>query len=154
GYAASSMWLTHRVGRRLVPINFERLRVEADFRYGLIHFRDGAKTVALVGGEHVERRQALARFQAVVANWWQLLAAQRTLAVLTTGIGQATGMVPLLVAVPAYFAHLITLGSIVQIRIAYTQVSSALTWFVYAYQEIARWRANVERLSTLSETLD
>ena len=154
GYALTSMWLTHVVGRRLVPINFDRLRVEADFRHGLMRFRDNTKRVALVRGEPVERREALARFQRVVDNWWQLLAAQRTLAVLTTGIGQVNTMVPLAVAVPAYFAGLITLGSIVQIRIAYTQVSSALTWFVYAYQEIARWRANVERLSTLSEAID
>ena len=39
-------------------------------------------------------------------------------------------------------------------RIAYGQISGALTWFVFAYQEIARWRANVERLATFSESLD
>jgi putative ATP-binding cassette transporter len=33
-------------------------------------------------------------------------------------------------------------------------VSGSLAWFVYAYQEIARWRANVERLSTFSEVMD
>jgi putative ATP-binding cassette transporter len=33
-------------------------------------------------------------------------------------------------------------------------VSGALNWFVYAYQEIARWRANVERLSTFAEVID
>src|SRR5581483_9474709 len=47
-----------------------------------------------------------------------------------------------------------TLGTIVQIRFAYGQVSGALSWFVYAYQEIARWRANVERLSTFAEAMD
>jgi putative ATP-binding cassette transporter len=69
-------------------------------------------------------------------------------------IGQANNVVPVLVAAPAYFAGAITLGTIVQIRIAYGQVSSALGWFVFAYQEIARWRANVARLSSLSEMMD
>jgi putative ATP-binding cassette transporter len=59
-----------------------------------------------------------------------------------------------LVAAPAYFAHLITLGSIVQIRIAYGHVSGALIWFVNAYQEIARWRANIERLVAFVEVMD
>jgi putative ATP-binding cassette transporter len=154
GYAGLSMWITHLVGRRLVPINYDRLRFEADFRYGLVHFRDNAVTVALAHGETVEQRVALDRFGRIVRNWWQLIRAQRSLTLLTGGIGQANSIVPVLVAAPAYFARLITLGSVVQIRIAYGQVSGALAWFVSAYQEIARWRANVERLSTLSESLD
>jgi putative ATP-binding cassette transporter len=62
--------------------------------------------------------------------------------------------VPLLVAAPAYFAGHITLGSVVQVRYAYGQVSASLSWFVNAYQEIARWRANVERLATFAEVMD
>jgi putative ATP-binding cassette transporter len=154
GYAAASMWITHRVGRRLVPINYDQLRLEADFRYGLVHYRDHAATVAISRGEEEEQRDALTRFRHLIANWWQLVRAQRNLSLLTGGIGQANALVPVLIAAPAYFARLITLGSIVQIRIAYGQISGALSWFVFAYQEIARWRANVERLSTLAEGLD
>ena len=154
GYAAVSMWITHRVGRRLVPINYDRLRLEADFRYGLVHFRDNAATISLTRGERVEQREALIRFRHVIANFWQLVRAQRNLTLLTGGIGQANALVPVLIAAPAYFARLISLGSIVQIRIAYGQISGALSWFVFAYQEIARWRANVERLATMSEHLD
>jgi putative ATP-binding cassette transporter len=62
--------------------------------------------------------------------------------------------VPLLVAAPAYFAGHITLGSIVQVRYAYGQVSGSLSWFVNAYQEIARWRASIERLATFGEVMD
>jgi putative ATP-binding cassette transporter len=146
GYAIVSTWLTHLVGRRLVPINFDRLRFEADFRYGLVRFRDSVEAVALSRGEALERLGALQRFGNVIANWWQLIRAQRNLNLLTTGIGQANGLVPLLVAAPAYIAGQLTLGSVAQIRFAYGQVSGALNWFVYAYQEIARWRANAERL--------
>lgn len=154
GYAFVSMWITHRVGRRLVPINYDRLRLEADFRYGLVHFRENAATVVLSRGEGMEQREALTRFRHVIANWWHLVRAQLNLSLLTGGIGQANALVPVLIAAPAYFAQLLTLGSIVQVRIAYGQISSALTWFVFAYPEIARWRANVERLSTFAESLD
>ena len=87
-------------------------------------------------------------------NWWQLIAAQRNLTLFTGVIGQANGVVPFLVAAPGFFAGLITLGTVAQIRFAYGQVSGALNWFVFAYQEIARWRANVERLSTFTEVMD
>ena len=153
-YALLSMWITHRVGRRLVPINYDRLRLEADFRYGLVHFRDNATEVALSQGEREEQRAAMKQFRRVIANWWQLVRAQLHLGLLTGGIGQANALVPILIAAPAYFAHLLTLGSIVQVRIAYGQISGALTWFVFAYGEIARWRANVERLSTMAESLE
>jgi putative ATP-binding cassette transporter len=154
GYALVSTWVTHLVGRRLVPINFDRLRVEADFRYGLVRFRDNVEPVALARGESVERMNALARFAHVIRNWWQLIRAQRNLSLLTTGLGYANDMVPVLAAAPAYFTHLITLGNIVQIRLAYGHVSGSLIWFVNAYQEIARWRASIERLATFSDVMD
>jgi vitamin B12/bleomycin/antimicrobial peptide transport system ATP-binding/permease protein len=154
GYAVLSTWFTHLVGRRLVPINFDRLRAEADFRYGLVHFRDHCESVALSRGEPLERLGALVRFRSIVENWWQLIRAQRNLTLLTTGVGQTNGLVPLLVAAPAYIAGHLTLGSVAQVRFAYGQVSGALTWFVNAYQEIARWRASIERLATLLETID
>ena len=153
-YAAISTSSTHVVGRRLVPLNFDRLRYEADFRYGLARFReDGASgTTARTGAE--EKRAALDRFQQIVRNWREVIAAQRRLSIFTGTLGQVSGLVPLLVAAPGFFAGLVTLGTVAQIRYAYGQVAGALSWFVYAYQEIARWRANVERLSTFAEVLD
>jgi putative ATP-binding cassette transporter len=153
-YAGFSTWLTHVVGRPLVPLNFERLRYEADFRYGLMRFRDNVELVTLSHGEALERGSSSERFGHVIGNWLQLITAQRRLTVFTGLVGQANGLVPLVVAAPGFFAGLITLGTVVQVRFAYGQVSGSLNWFVYAYQEIARWRANVERLSTFSEVID
>src|SRR5690606_32186749 len=126
----------------------------ADFRYKLVRFRENVEPIALAHGEPAERRLALGRFQRVVENWWSLIRAQRNLTLLTTGVGQANTLVPLLVAAPAYFAGQLTLGSVMQVRIAYGEVSGALTWFVNAYQEIARWRATIERLVTLGEEIE
>ena len=153
-YAAFSSWLTHMVGRPLVALNVDRLRYEADFRYGLMRFRDNVELVTLSDGAALERRAAVTRFGSVVRNWWDLITAQRRLTMFTGFVGQANGVVPLLVAAPSFFAGLITLGTIAQVRFAYGQVSGALSWFVFAYQEIARWRANVERLSGFTEVMD
>ena len=61
-----STWITHLVGRRLVPINFDRLRFEADFRYGLVRFRDNVEAVVFSRGEESERLGALGRFGHVI----------------------------------------------------------------------------------------
>lgn len=153
-YALLAIWITHMVGRPLVAIQFDRQRYEADFRFSLARFRENVEEVALAHGEAGERRGALARFGFVVTNWWQLIRAQRNLTLLTTGIGQANSIVPLLVAAPGFFSGHFTLGSVMQTRIAYGEVSGALTWFVNAYQEIARWRASIERLITLLDEID
>lgn len=153
GYAVLAMWVTHLVGRKLVPINFDKLRYEADFRYGLVRFRDHVEEIALTGGEELERATLRERFQYVVLNWWQLIRAQRDLSLLTLGIGQANGIVPVAIAAPAYFAGHLTLGNIAQVNFAYGQVSGALTWFVHAYQEIATWRASIHRLITFADVM-
>jgi putative ATP-binding cassette transporter len=153
-YAVLATWIAHRVGRALVPINFDRLRFEADFRFALVRFRENAEAIGLADGEGYERERAAGRFGRIVGNWWDLIRAQRTLTLATTGIGQANQAVPLLVAAPGYFLGHLTLGTVTQVGIAYAQVSGALTWFVNAYQEIALWRASIERLVTFTTALD
>jgi putative ATP-binding cassette transporter len=153
-FAIVSMLATHLLGRRLVPINFDRLRYEADFRYGLVRFRDHVEQIALTRGEAVERLGAAARFRHVFDVFLQLIRAERNLTLLTASMGQVNGLVPLLVAAPAYLAGLLTLGMIYQTRVAYEHVSGALSWFVNAYREIARWRANIERLAALADAMN
>ncbi len=154
GFALLSMWLTHVVGRKLVPINFERIKCEADFRYGLVRFRDSVEAVAMSGGEAVERIGAVTRFQRIVRNWLELVRAERNLNVLTQGLGQASSVIPLLIAAAPYFANLLSLGAVAQTRFAYGQVAGGLQWFVNAYREIARWRANIERLISFADAMD
>src|SRR5262249_33808942 len=119
-----------------------------------VRFRENAEAIGLAGGESFEESSALERFGRIVGNWWQLIRAQRNLTLLTTGIGQLNGIVPLLVAAPGYFLGNLTLGRVVQTGAAYGQVSGALAWFVNAYQEIAGWRASIERLLTFTDAMD
>jgi len=153
-YAGLASWLSHRVGRPLVPINFDQQRYEADFRYTLVRFRESVEPVAFYRGEEGERRSAEGRFYRVVDNWKRLIRAQLNLSLFTTGISQANGVVPLLVAAPGFFLGRLTLGDVIQTNIAYSNVSSALTWFMFAYQEIADWRASLERLFTFTDAVD
>jgi len=154
GFSVLSMWITNLVGRRLVPLNYDKIRLEADFRYGLVRYRDHVEAVALSRGEAVERVGAVGRFLRVYDNFCQLVGAQRTLAILTQAIGVVNTLVPLVAAGLAYFGGLLSLGIIAQTRFAYGQVAGALAWFVNAYQEIARWRANIERLAAFSDAID
>ena len=147
GYAIVGTWLTHLVGRPLVGIEFDKQRLEADFRYSLIRVRENAEGVALYNGERIERMALLDRFAAVVVNWRSYMTREKWLNMLVNGYGQVASIFPLVVASPRYFAGEIQLGGLTRISGAFGQVQASLSWFVDRYDALAQLRAIVERLA-------
>jgi len=152
-YAVLGTWFTHLVGRPLVGLSFRQQRVEADFRYALVRFRENMEGVALLGGEAEERGTLLARFGQVVGNWRAIMTRTKLLNTLTTGYEQVAVIFPIVVAAPRYFSGAIQLGGLMQTVGAFAQVQSALSWFVSSYANLASWRATVERLTTFHKQI-
>ena len=153
-YAIIGTWLTHLVGRKLVPLNFVKQRVEADFRFALVRARENTEGIALYGGEEEEKRTLLARFAALAANWRQLMTRYKYLIALTAGYGQVADVFPYVIASPPYFAGLVQLGALTQTANAFGQVQGAMSWFVDTYSTLAAWRATVERLTTFYRAIE
>jgi putative ATP-binding cassette transporter len=152
-YAIAGSMLSHRIGRRLVPLNFAQQRFEADFRYGLIRVREHAESIALYGGEQPERTSVIGRFSKVVANYWALVGAQKRLIWAQSFYGQLAVIFPFVVAAPRYFDGPLKLGDLMQISNAFGQVQGSLSWFVSAYAELAAWKATTDRLLTFDDAL-
>jgi len=152
-YAIAGSWLSHLIGRRLIPLNFAQQRFEADFRYGLVRVREHAESIALYRGEAPERSGLLARFAAVVANYWALVRAQKRLIWAQSFYGQLAVIFPFVVAAPRYFNGPLKLGDVMQIANAFGQVQSSLSWFVNAYASLATWKATTDRLLTFDDAL-
>jgi putative ATP-binding cassette transporter len=153
-YAIVGTWLTDRIGRPLVRMNFDRQRYEADFRFGLVRFRENTEGVALYHGEPDELRNFRARFSSVVRNWWDIMRQQKRLTWFTAGYGQAAIIFPFVVAAPRYFRGEIPLGGLVQTASAFGQVQDSLSFIVSSYTDIAEWRSVVQRLVGFEEALD
>jgi putative ATP-binding cassette transporter len=153
-YAIVGTWLTDRVGRPLVRLNFGQQGYEADFRFALVRFRENTEGVALYRGEADELRSFRARFRAVVRNWWDIMRQQKRLTGFTAGYTQAAIIFPFVVAAPRYFRGDILLGGLVQTATAFGQVQTALSFIVSSYADIAEWRAAVERLTGFERALD
>ncbi|HSB82591.1 MAG TPA: ABC transporter ATP-binding protein/permease [Candidatus Methylomirabilis sp.] len=152
-YAAVGSVATHLVGRRLIGINFDLQRADADFRFRMIRIRENAESVALYGGESDEQEQLRVSFGHIWRTWWRLMKAQRRLTFFTAGYGQAATIFPVLVAAPRFFSGAISLGGLTQTAFAFGQVQSSLSWFVDAYPRIAQWTASVNRLIGFEEEL-
>ena len=147
GYAIVGTWLTHKIGKPLIPLNFNQQRYEADFRFNLVRFRENSEGVALYRGEEDELRGFRSRFMAVVDNWWAIMRRQKLLTFFTVGYNQAAVVFPFVVGAPRYFSGAIQLGGLVQISNAFGQVQGALSWFIGAYTDFAAWKATVDRLT-------
>lgn len=152
-YAGVGSWLTHRVGRALIPLNVRRQRAEADFRYGLVRLRDNTEGVALSGGEATEQAAAGTRFAAIRANWIALARRELKVNLFTDGFAQAAAIFPIVIAAPRYFAGTIQLGDLMRTAGAFGSVNDALSWFVTAYAKLADWRSQIVRLTTFQQAI-
>jgi putative ATP-binding cassette transporter len=152
-YSVVGTWLTHLVGRALVPLRFRQQRVEADFRYALVRFRENMEGVALYNGEDEEKAGLRERFINVVNNWWAIMKRTKLLNSLVVGYSQVAIIFPLVVAAPRYFAGKLELGGMMQTADAFGQVQGSLSWFIASYSTLAQWRAIVERLTTFHRAI-
>ena len=153
-YAIIGTWLTNRIGRPLVRLNFDQQRFEADFRFGLVRLRENAEGVALYHGETDELRGFQQRFAEVVRNFWNIMRRQKRLTWLTSGYAQAAVIFPFLVAAPRYFRGALQLGGLIQTATAFGQVQDSLSFLVSSYTDIAAWRSVVERLAGFDRVLE
>ncbi|QDO96609.1 ABC transporter ATP-binding protein/permease [Ferrovibrio terrae] len=153
-YAAAGTWLTHLIGRPLVQINFDKQKLEADFRFHLVRVREHAEGIAFQRGETVERAGLGARFAQVFSNFYDLMRKTKQLTWFTSGYGQLALIFPFVVGAPRYFSGAIQLGGLMQIVSAFGQVQEALSYIINAYSEIAEWRAVIDRLTTFRNGLE
>ncbi len=153
-YAVVGTYLSYKIGRRLVRINFEQEQYRANFRFGMSRLKENAESIALYGGESDERRGLMPSFGAVWTNWWALMRMQKRLNWFQTFYGQAGGIFPILVIAPRYFAGAIDFGTIFRINQAFGQVADALTWFMDNFVALTAWKATVNRLIGFVEAMD
>ncbi len=145
-YAIVGTWLVNRIGRPLIGLNYQQQQYEADLRFSLVRLRENAEGIALYGGEKPELNTVSARFANVVSNWWGIMRRQKLLTFFSSGYSQIAIIFPYVVAAPRYFAGAFQLGELMQTAQAFSQVQTALSWFVSSYTDLADWKATVNRL--------
>ncbi|MEG4582661.1 ABC transporter ATP-binding protein/permease [Microcoleus sp. MON1_C5] len=140
-------------GKRLIVLNFNQLRKEADFRYGLVHIRDNAESIAFYRGETQESVQVKNRFSEAVRNFNLLIGWQRNLQYFTYSYKYATYIIPSLFLASIYFAGEIRYGDITQAEFAFRQVLEAFSLVVYKIETLSLFAAGINRLATFNESL-
>ncbi len=148
GYAILGTWVTHLIGRPLIPLNFEQERVEANYRFSLARLREYTEQVALLSGEPAEKEGLSRRFGQIVDNYMRIVVRLIKLNSFTAAYFQANVVVPYILTAPYYFIGKITLGQMQQVVGAFSRVESALTYFIQIYTTLADYKAVLDRLTT------
>ena len=146
-YVAIATFVTHGLGAPLKRLDFEQQRREADFRFALTRLRENVEPVALAGGEAAERSQLSRRFAALAGNWRALANRELILGFFSRPYFQTVLTIPIFLALPAYLAGRVTFGGLMQLRSAFQNVVTTLSWFIVSYKDLAQLAATASRLS-------
>jgi putative ATP-binding cassette transporter len=141
-------------GKKLIGLNFNQLRKEANFRYSVIHVRKNAESVAFYRGEEQEGFQIGRRFAEAMTNFNALIGWQRNLGFLTTGFNYFIVIIPSLVIAPLYFSGKVQFGVLSQADMAFAQVLASLALIVTSYESISAFVAVTNRLGTFIDALE
>lgn len=145
-YSILGTWITHKVGHRLVSLNYLQQKLEADFRFSMVRLRETAESVAFYNGAAKEEAFLSNRFMTLLRNTLFIIKKQKQLSWLTNSYAQIAIIFPFVVAVPRYLSQNISLGGLMQIANCFGKVQDAMSYFVDVYASLAEWQSCAERL--------
>jgi putative ATP-binding cassette transporter len=132
--------------RKLVNLNYQQLKLEADFRYGLVHIRDNAESIAFYRGEQQEQREGTRRLGGVIQNYNKLIVWEALIQVIQRSYDYFSRFLPWLVIAPIYFAKEVDFGVFGQASIAFSQVLFSVSYIVNNIDRLAAFSASISRL--------
>lgn len=152
-YAALGSWLMLKIGKPLVQLDYQKERFEGNFRYGLARLRENVESIAFFKGEESEKHNLKMLFSDVILNFRQIMLRMIRINWFTNSFGNISTIFPILVAAPRYFAGLIQIGDLMQIRMVFMNLQMSLSFLINSYAEIALWLASAKRLTDFSDKL-
>ena len=156
GYLVSGTLITIFVfGRKLVNINYQQLRKEANFRFGLVRIRENAESIAFYRGETQESRNLKQLFQAVFENYNSLIFWQNLLlGLFTAAYDNIPIILPAIVLAPNVLSGEIEVGKIPEAQAAFVQFFFAINIIIAHFEDWTAFVAGIDRLYFLKEYLD
>lgn len=153
-YVVLASALTHLLGAPLRQLNYTQQKREADFRFALAHIRKSSEPIALQKGEQAERRMLDHYYSGIVKNWRNLIKRELILGCFTRPYMQTVLRIPVFLALPAFIAGKLTLGGLMQMASAFTNVVTTLSWFIFSYKDLAELAATTGRLGQFLDACD
>lgn len=156
GYAlVGTIFATGVFGKKLVKVNFDQLKKEANFRFGLVRIRENSESIAFYQGENQENNKLKQIFHEVFDNFNLLILWQELYFGLFVNTYEFIPyIIPAIVVAPSVFDGTFEVGKVTEAQIAFARVFASLNIIVSRFQQLTAFVAGIDRLSSLDEYLN
>ena len=142
-------------GKALVRLNFEQLKREANFRFGLVRIRENAESIAFYQGENQEEGQVKFRFNEAFNNFRRLILWQDLgLKSFTNSYQLLTYAVPFLILAPRVFSGELAVGKVTEAQGAFLQIFYSLNLVVSRFQSLTEFGAGIDRIYSFADYIN
>ena len=140
--------------RNLFKLNVNQLRYEADFRYGLVHVRDNAESIAFYRGEEQEQEETKRRLGVAVNNFNLLIIWLTIIRTMQRSANYGSNFIPYLVLLEPVLNEEITYGTFAQAGVAFSLVEIAIFFIINNIDSLARFSASIDRLAGFQTNIE
>jgi putative ATP-binding cassette transporter len=152
-YSGLTSLATILIGRPLIWRSEAKNTGEARLRYELTRVRESSENIALIGGDDDERARLTETFEDLARRWIRVIVQQARMTWISYSNLVLAPAVPLILGAPKYLAGDFSLGELMQVATAFTQVQVALNWLVDNAIRLAEWFASAQRVVELTDAL-
>jgi putative ATP-binding cassette transporter len=141
-------------GKKLIKLNFDQLKKEANFRFGLVRVRENAESIAFYRGENRENTQVKKNFQSVFDNFNVLILWEQVyLRIFTNTYQFLPYIIPALIIGPSILSGDLESGKLLEARGAFVEVFFSLNVIVSSFSSLSKFASGINRLYSFEEYL-
>ncbi|QSA98296.1 ABC transporter ATP-binding protein/permease [Methylococcus sp. EFPC2] len=152
-YGALGSYLTLKLGRPLIGMEYSQLDKEADFRGTLHHVWQNTESIALAQREENIETRLSQRMHSLIANYQRIILMHRNLGFFTTGYNYLIQILPTLIVAPLFLRGEVEFGVITQSAMAFAHLVGAFSLIVNQFQSLSSFAAIIARLGALGEVI-
>ena len=142
-------------GKTLVRLNFEQLKKEANFRFGLVRIRENAESIAFYRGEKQEISHLKKLFTDLYNNFSNLILWQELFLGLFSNVYEFLPiLIPTIILAPSILSGNLEVGKLTEAIGAFMRVFYSLNIIVSRFQFLTSFVAGIDRLYTFAEYID
>jgi len=153
-YCAFNAVATYFINKPTIKQNWDSTVAEADLRFGLLHVRDHAETIAFYRGEKGERVHLTDRIARAIATQWRLARYHTVMSLVGKMTSLVWSMLPLLFVAPLYFTGKIEFGTIAAATTAAMLINGSMHQFIIFIPILTKSVPHVVRVSEVREKFE
>jgi vitamin B12/bleomycin/antimicrobial peptide transport system ATP-binding/permease protein len=141
-------------GNNLTKLNYEQLKKEANFRFGLVRIRENAESIAFYNGISQEDNKVKLIFQEVFNNFKRLILwSEVYLNIFKFQFSYLPWVIPGVILAQQTLAGEIEVGKVIEAAGAFGNVAFSVNVIMYQFDKYTKFAASINRLYIFYEYL-